>query len=75
MAATSIGTRPTFTEGGRTIEAYLLDFSDDIYGQTLRLEFVKRLREEEKFDGVDALLAQINKDVQQTRDLLTTDSV
>jgi FAD synthase len=39
------------------------------------LEFVKRLREEEKFDGVDALLAQINKDVQQTRDLLTTDSV
>ncbi|MCH7800730.1 MAG: bifunctional riboflavin kinase/FAD synthetase [Chloroflexi bacterium] len=75
MAATSIGTRPTFQEGGRTIEAFLLDFSDDIYGQTLRLEFVKRLRGEEKFDSVDALLQQINKDVQQTRELLTAATV
>ena len=75
MAATSIGTRPTFQEGGRTIEAFLLDFSDDIYGQTLRLEFVKRLRGEEKYDSVDALLAQINKDVHQTRELLTTTTV
>ncbi|MDP6453500.1 MAG: bifunctional riboflavin kinase/FAD synthetase [SAR202 cluster bacterium] len=75
MAATSIGTRPTFTEGGRTIEAYLLDFDEDIYGHTLRLEFVKRLRGEEKFDGIDSLLAQINKDVQQTRELLTTATV
>jgi riboflavin kinase/FMN adenylyltransferase len=71
MAATSIGTRPTFKEGGRTIEAFLLDFSEDIYGQILRLEFVKRLRGEEKFDSVDALLSQINKDVQQTREYLT----
>jgi riboflavin kinase/FMN adenylyltransferase len=71
MAATSIGTRPTFKEGGRTIEAFLLDFSEDIYGQILRLEFVKRLRGEEKFDSVDALLSQINKDVQQTRGYLT----
>ena len=75
MAATSIGTRPTFQEGGRTIEAFLLDFSDDIYGQTLRLEFVKRLRGEEKYDSVDALLQQINKDVQQTRELLTAATV
>lgn len=75
MAATSIGTRPTFQEGGRTIEAFLLDFSDDIYGQTLRLEFVKRLRGEEKYDNVDALLRQINKDVQLTREFLTAATV
>lgn len=71
MAATSIGTRPTFKEGGRTIEAFILDFDHDIYGQTLRLEFVKRLRGEEKFDTVDALLEQMNLDVKQTRDLLS----
>ena len=55
MAATSIGTRPTFDDGeNRTIEAYLLDFSADIYGQPLRLEFVRRLRGEEKFDTIEA---------------------
>lgn len=71
MAATSIGTRPTFNEGVRTIEAFILDFSDEIYGQTLRLEFVQRLRPEEKFDTVEALVSQIGKDVEQTRELLT----
>ena len=70
MAATSIGTRPTFDEGGRTIEAFILDFSDDIYGQTMRLEFVQRLRPEEKFESVEALVSQIGKDVEQTRELL-----
>ena len=70
MAATSIGTRPTFDEGNRTIEAFILDFSDQIYGQTLRLEFVHRLRPEEKFDTVEALVSQIGKDVEQTRELL-----
>ena len=71
MAATSIGVRPTFDDGAnRTIEAYLLDFSDDIYGETLRLEFVRRLRGEEKFDSVEALLEQMNEDVRQTRGIL-----
>ena len=67
MAATSIGVRPTFDDGpDRTIEAYLLDFSGDIYGQTVCLEFVRRLRGEEKFDTVAALLDQMNRDVMQT---------
>jgi riboflavin kinase/FMN adenylyltransferase len=74
MAATSIGTRPTFDDGGRTIEAFILDFSDEIYGETLRLEFVERLRPEEKFDSVEALLLQIGKDVEQTRELLAATS-
>ena len=68
MAATSIGTRPTFDDGeNRTIEAYLLDFSADIYGQPLRLEFVRRLRGEEKFDTVEALLERMDEDVRRTR--------
>ena len=73
MAATSIGVRPTFDDGeDRTIEAYLLDFSDDIYGQTLRLEFVQYLRGEEKFDTLQALLDQMDDDVRRTRDILTS---
>ena len=72
MAATSIGLRPTFDDGeNRTIEAFLLDFSEDLYGQTLRLEFVQRLRGEEKYDTIEALLEQIGKDVQDTRAALS----
>ena len=72
MAATSIGLRPTFDDGeNRTVEAFLLDFSEDIYGRTLCLEFVQRLRGEEKYDTVEALLEQMDKDVQQTRTALS----
>lgn len=72
MAATSIGLRPTFDDGeNRTIEAFLLDFSGDIYNQTLRLEFVQRLRGEEKYDTVEALMVQIDRDVQDTRSALS----
>ncbi len=71
MASTSIGTRPTFDETERTIEAHLLDFSTDIYGQLIRLEFVKLLRDEEKYDTVDELLVQIAKDVEITRSIMS----
>ena len=54
MAATSIGTRPTFDGVGRTIEAFLLDFDSDLYNRPIRLEFIQRLRDELKFDGVEA---------------------
>ena len=74
MAATSIGVRPTFDDGEqRTVEAYLLDFSEDIYGQPMRLEFVQWLRGEEKYDTIDALLAQMNLDVRQTREVLASE--
>ena len=72
MSATSIGLRPTFDDGEhRTVEAYLLDFASDIYGQRVRLEFVSRLRGEEKYETVEALLDQIREDVRQTRAVLS----
>ena len=72
MAATSVGERPTFDDGDhRTVEAFLLDFSDDIYGRAVRLQFARRLRGEEKFDSVDALLERMDEDVRQTRALLS----
>jgi riboflavin kinase/FMN adenylyltransferase len=66
-AAVSIGVRPTFKTGrGELIEAYILDFDEDIYGQTLRLEFLERLRGERRFDSPDALVEQMRLDVEQT---------
>lgn len=71
-AAISIGIRPTFDEEKPDIrvEAYLLDYDADLYGQTITLEFVTRLRDEMKFSSVEALIAQIESDVQNVRTLL-----
>ena len=70
-AAVSIGVRPTFKTGrGELIEAYLLDFDGDLYGQTLRLEFLARLRGERRFDTPEALVEQMHLDVAQTRELI-----
>jgi riboflavin kinase/FMN adenylyltransferase len=67
-AATNVGVRPMFVTGrGELIEAYLLDFDGDIYGQPLRLEFLKRLRGEKRFDSVDALVEQMGADVAEAR--------
>jgi riboflavin kinase/FMN adenylyltransferase len=68
--ATNIGRRPTFDAGHVSIETHLLDFEGDIYGQRLDLEIVHRIREEMKFDSVDALVAQISRDVATTREAL-----
>ncbi|QKG53453.1 bifunctional riboflavin kinase/FAD synthetase [Hymenobacter sp. BRD67] len=67
-AMLSIGVRPTIGEGlAQTIEVNLLDFSGDLYGQYLTLEFVAWLRGEEKYDGLDALKAQLSLDARATR--------
>ena len=73
MAATNIGFNPTFTPDKKTpsLEAHLLDFDRDIYGQEVKLEFVARLRDELKFNSVDALLEQIHDDINKTRDMLS----
>ena len=71
MAAASLGIRPTFGGGERRLEAYLLDFSGDLYGDRIRIEFVRRLRDEQRFASAADLSAQIAKDVDQTRAALS----
>ncbi len=71
MAATNVGVRPQFNGENVTVEAYLLDFDRDIYGQDLTFSFERYLRPEAKFVSVEALIAQINADVQHTREYLT----
>ncbi|WP_018353566.1 bifunctional riboflavin kinase/FAD synthetase [Longispora albida] len=71
MAAISVGTNPTFAGRERRIEAYVLDFDGDLYGERITLEFQVRLREMLKFDGLDPLIAQIQADVDETRRILT----
>ncbi|MFN8387439.1 MAG: bifunctional riboflavin kinase/FAD synthetase [Anaerolineales bacterium] len=75
QAAVNIGTNPTFTPDKKTmsVEAYLLDFDRDIYDENLQLEFASRLRDELKFDSVDALVTQITKDVEVVRQTLHED--
>jgi riboflavin kinase/FMN adenylyltransferase len=70
LAAINVGTRPTFDGRGTTIEAYLLDYSGDLYGQFLAIEFLARLRDEVRFDGVEALTRQIRLDVERVREVL-----
>lgn len=70
LGVASIGVRPTFDNGPRSVEVYLLDFDRDIYGRTLRIEFVARLRDELKFDSVGALVEQMGRDVANGRAIL-----
>ncbi len=72
-AALSVGRRPTFTPDAEVsvLEAYLLDFDGDLYGEAARVRFVDRLRGEERFDSLEALTAQMALDVDAARKLLT----
>ncbi len=69
-AVLNAGVRPTFGENVFTLEAHVLDFSGDLYDRPVRLDFVKHLREERKFPGIDALKAQIAADVAAAREAL-----
>jgi riboflavin kinase/FMN adenylyltransferase len=66
-AAASLGVRPTFDSGDRTLEAYLLDWEGDVYGDTIEAAFVKRLRDELRFASAEELTDQIARDVEATR--------
>lgn len=69
-AALSIGTNPTFVrDGAVTVEAHLLDFAGDLYGRRLRVRFVQRLRDEHRYESIEALIAQIDADIVRTREL------
>ena len=73
-AVVNVGTRPTFARtsgnGALAVEAHLLDIEADLYGQTLELDFVARLRDERAFPSADALVTQIHKDIAQARAVL-----
>ncbi len=63
----SIGIRPTFDAGPVSLEVYLFDFHEGLYGKEIEVSFVKRLRGEEKFPSAGALVQQIRKDVQDAQ--------
>jgi riboflavin kinase/FMN adenylyltransferase len=68
VAATNVGVRPMFVTGrGELIEAFLVDFDGDLYGSQLRIEFLKRLRGEKRFESVEALIEQMGRDVEETK--------
>jgi riboflavin kinase/FMN adenylyltransferase len=70
LAATSVGVRPTFAAGrGVVVEAFLLDFDGDLYGQELTVEFIERLRGEQRFDSAQELVEEMHRDVARTREI------
>lgn len=69
-AAISVGTNPTFDGRHRSVEAYVLDFDGDLYGQNLGIEFVHRLRGMVRFDSIGELVVQMAADVEHTRQLM-----
>jgi riboflavin kinase/FMN adenylyltransferase len=70
MGAANLGTRPMFGQNKPNLETFFFDFEGDLYGQHISVAFVERLRGEENFDGMDALIAQMNADCDQARRLL-----
>ena len=69
-AMMNIGHRPTFDGHKQTLEVNILDFNGDLYGQTVNISFVARLREERRFDSPEALVAQLEMDKKQVKQLL-----
>jgi riboflavin kinase/FMN adenylyltransferase len=70
-AAVSIGVRPTFEQAGELkVEAHLLDFDGDLYGRTLTLDLIERIRDEERFDSAEELVEQMRRDVERVREIL-----
>lgn len=67
---TNVGYNPTFQDQALSVETHILDYSGDLTGRTIRINFVKRLRDEKKFSGVKELVAQIDRDVEETRRVL-----
>jgi len=71
----NIGKRPTFTDSAPTLEIHLLDFQNDLYGERLRIYFVDRLRNEQKFSSVEALQEAVVRDITRARELLADSQV
>ena len=74
MGVTNVGIRPTVANGNDvTVETWLLDFDGDLYGQTLRVEFHHHIRDEVRFDSLDALKTQIQQDAASTRQFFASE--
>ncbi|MGI9533879.1 MAG: bifunctional riboflavin kinase/FAD synthetase [Thermodesulfobacteriota bacterium] len=71
QSITNIGYRPTFGQNKLLIETHIFDFSKNVYGSNINIEFVKRLRDEIKFNSVDDLIAQIKLDIKDVKNILT----
>ncbi|HEX2261010.1 MAG TPA: bifunctional riboflavin kinase/FAD synthetase [Candidatus Binatia bacterium] len=67
LSVSSVGVNPTFGDGPRTVESFIFDFESEIYGEAVKLSFVKRIRDEKKFSTVEDLIAQMHGDVEQAR--------
>jgi riboflavin kinase/FMN adenylyltransferase len=76
-AVSNIGVRPTFEEQttGPRVEAHILNFDKDIYGEEIELEFAAHLRDEQRFPSVEALIAQIQADIRQAEAIFTKQEV
>jgi len=73
-AVTNIGTRPTFDNGARTVEAHLLDFDGDLYGETMALDVIEFQRPEEKYSTIEALITQMREDIRNARNILARET-
>ena len=69
-AVASFGTRPTVDDGPPLLEVHLIDFDGDLYGREMEVEFIERIRDELKFDSLDALKAEMERDKAQARAIL-----
>jgi riboflavin kinase / FMN adenylyltransferase len=74
QGAAYLGTRPTFDDGSPVLEVFLFDFDGDLYGRTIEVEFVEFLRGDRKFDGPEALKAQMDVDCARAREILAADA-
>ena len=72
LGVTNIGHNPTFGNGALSVETHLLDFAGDLVGKTIRVKFVKRLRDEKTFESIEALSEQIARDVEKAKEILAS---
>jgi riboflavin kinase/FMN adenylyltransferase len=68
--AANLGYNPTFGDNELSLEVHILDFDKDIYGKPISVEFIDRLRDEQRFSGIEELVGQIRKDVHRAREIL-----
>ena len=72
QSITNIGYRPTFGHNGLLIETHIFDFNEDIYKKRIKVEFVDRVRDEQKFNGPEALVEQIKRDIERVKEILSS---